>query len=198
MTESLLLLVFAYLMGGIPSGYLLARSLSGIDIREHGSGNPGAANVYRVVGRWAGWSTLLFDAVKGYLPVALSLLRNPSSPPLALGCGLLAIVGHIWTPFLKLKGGKGVATSAGVFAALLPIPTFLSFVLFLAAVGVSGHISVGSMAAALALPILAWSLREPLLPAITATAVCTLIWIKHLPNLKRLLSGKELWFKRPP
>jgi glycerol-3-phosphate acyltransferase PlsY len=188
---------FAYLLGGIPTGYLIARRAAGIDIREHGSGNPGAANVYRVVGRWAGWATLAVDASKGYIPVMLAKRAWPDRPEVLIGVGAAAIVGHIWTIYLQFRGGKGVATSCGVFAALLPVPTLAAFGVFIAAVAASGHISVGSMLASATLPAAAWWLGEP--PAFTAmgAAVAALILVKHIPNLRRLLSEKEARFRGP-
>src|SRR5688572_24701312 len=98
----------SYIAGGVPSGYLIARRLRGIDIREHGSGNPGAANVYRVVGRGAGLACFLLDALKGFLPVLLARRLYPDHILVQVLCGAMAIVGHVWTVFLRLRGGKGV------------------------------------------------------------------------------------------
>src|SRR3974390_3170536 len=100
MTLSVVLFAgLSYLAGGIPTGYLIARRLKGIDIREHGSGNPGAANVYRVVGRWDGWGTLAIDALKGFVPVLIARYFYPDDPGVQVACGGAAIVGHIWTVF---------------------------------------------------------------------------------------------------
>ena len=150
-----------YVSGGVPSGYLIAKRYKGIDIREHGSGNPGAANVYRVVGSAAGFATLAIDALKGFVPVLSARLVFPKDYPILVLCGALAIIGHIWTIFLGFRGGKGVATSAGVFAALLPKPLLLAVIAFIVGAASSGHIAVGSMAAALALPLSAWLFGSP-------------------------------------
>ncbi len=184
----------SYAMGGVPSGYLIARYTRGIDIREHGSGNPGAANVYRVVGRWAGWGTLALDALKGFVPVTLARRLYPNDDRLLIGCGALAIIGHVWTIFLGLRGGKGVATSCGVFAALLPLPTFITFLAFVAAVAASGHISVGSILAAVVLPVVSFGLDQNRAFSIFAAAVSVLVLYKHIPNMRRLMGRGEPGF----
>ena len=195
--NAFLLMIASYVLGGIPSGYILARLLKGIDIREHGSGNPGAANVYRVVGKWAGWLTLVFDAAKGFIPVELALHFYPGNYWLAIICGSLAIFGHMWTIFLKFKGGKGVSTALGVFGAMLPFPTLIAFVAFAIAVAISGHISVGSIVAAFVLPVTSLIVKDhSYSPAfsILVSLVSALIIYKHIPNMKRLLQKKELAF----
>lgn len=182
----------AYFLGGIPTGYLLARRLRGIDIRLHGSGNPGAANVYRVVGRWPGFLTLVVDALKGWLPVMAAKHFFPGDSGFLIACGAMAIVGHIWTVYLGFRGGKGVATSCGVFAALVPLPTAAAVLVFAAAVAFSGHISVGSMSAAAAVPFAALASGAPFEFTLMAAAAAALIFYKHLPNLRRLRQGGEL------
>jgi glycerol-3-phosphate acyltransferase PlsY len=185
----------AYLSGGIPTGYLIARKLRGIDIREHGSGNPGAANVYRVVGRWAGWWTLVIDALKGFLPVMLARHYYPNDYLALILVGALAIVGHVWTVYLRFRGGKGVATSTGVFLALLPKPTLLALLVFLGAVALSGHISVGSILASVTMPITAFWLGAPRPLVGMAAVVAALILVKHIPNMRRLMGKEELPFE---
>ncbi|MBI4056529.1 MAG: glycerol-3-phosphate 1-O-acyltransferase PlsY [Elusimicrobia bacterium] len=187
--------VFSYLLGGIPSGYLIAKYLRGIDIREYGSGNPGAANVYRVVGKWAGWATMGLDTAKGFIPVMMARWYYGDRYDLLVSCGALAIFGHIWTIFLKFRGGKGVATSAGVFAALLPLPTFLTFLVFITAVALSGHISVGSILAAVAMPFLSLVLNSPAPLTLMSIIISGLVLFKHIPNMRRLFGGKELFLK---
>ena len=184
----------SYLAGGIPTGYLISRQLKGIDIREHGSGNPGAANVYRVVGRGAGAATLFVDALKGFFPVLMARYFFPTTYWVQILCGAAAIVGHVWTIFLGFRGGKGVATSAGVFLALLPKPMLGAIAVFAAGVALTGHISVGSMAAALLFPFFALILREPLPLTGMAFAAGILILLKHIPNFRRLVLGEELHF----
>lgn len=186
-----------YLAGGIPTGYLVVKKLKGYDIRTKGSGNPGTANVYRNAGALAGLITLLVDALKGYAPVCLSLALAPRRPELAIAVGAAAIIGHNWTPLLGFKGGKGVATSAGVFLALLPAPMLATMAAFALAVKLSGHISVGSMTGAVALPVAAVALGAQTAYCIAAAVSGALIIYKHVPNIRRLLKNKELGIHGP-
>lgn len=191
------LLALGYLAGGIPTGYLVVKKLKGVDIRTLGSGNPGTANVYRNAGSLAGGITLLVDALKGFLPVCLSLAWEPRRPELAIAVGAAAIIGHNWTPFLGFRGGKGVATSGGVFLALLPAPMAATFVFFALAVKLSGHISVGSMTGAVVLPIAAVALGAQTAYCIAAALAGALIIYKHIPNIQRLRKNKELGIHGP-
>jgi glycerol-3-phosphate acyltransferase PlsY len=187
-----LLILFSYLLGGIPTGYLVVKHLKGIDIRERGSGNPGTANVYRVAGQLPGAITLLVDSCKGFLPVIAAREIFPEKPHFMLLCGAAAIIGHNWTIFLSFSGGKGVATSAGVFAAIMPKATACAAVVFATAVAISGHISVGSMAAAISLPLLNLCFGAPLLLTSASALAGALILIRHIPNMKRLWQRQEL------
>lgn len=191
------LMLFGYFAGGIPTGYLVVKRLKGYDIRTRGSGNPGTANVYRNAGALAGLITLIVDALKGYAPVYLSLVLQPRRPELAIACGAAAIIGHNWTPLLGFKGGKGVATSAGVFLALMPKPMAATMLAFALAVKISGHISVGSITAAVALPIAAILFGEQTAYCIAAGVSGALIVYKHIPNIKRLMQNKELGIHGP-
>lgn len=187
-----------YVSGGVPSGYLLAKRLKGIDIREHGSGNPGAANVYRVVGPAAGAATLLVDALKGFAPCLSARLVFPNDHAVWALCGVLAIVGHIWTVFLVFKGGKGVATSAGVFAALLPLPLLGAVAAFVLGLKLSRHIFIGSVAAALALPLGAWALGSPRPLLWLAWAAAAMVLVRHIPNIVCLARGVPLTVRTRP
>ncbi|MBQ8843678.1 MAG: glycerol-3-phosphate 1-O-acyltransferase PlsY [Elusimicrobiaceae bacterium] len=196
MIKVLLLALFSYLLGAVPTGYLIARRVMGIDIRQHGSGNPGAANVYRTVGKWAGITTFLIDGLKGFIPVSIALHAFPGEYWQAILCGTIAILGHMWTIYLKFRGGKGVATSAGVFAALLPIPTALAFTAFVICVALWGRISIGSITACLVLPISGYFIgHHSVTVDIMSTAIGLLVIYKHVPNIKRLLAKKELAFE---
>jgi glycerol-3-phosphate acyltransferase PlsY len=186
------LLLFSYLVGGIPTGYLVVKRLYGYDIRTRGSGNPGTANVYRNAGALPGAITLFVDALKGFAPVWLGLHLYPDHRGLAIGLGAAAIVGHNWTPFLRFTGGKGVATSAGVFSALLPVPMLITAAAFLLAVKISGHISVGSMTGAIVLPLAALLCHAPHAFTAAAAGAGAMILFKHVSNLKRLLAHHEL------
>jgi len=191
------LLLLAYLSGGIPTGYLVVLRLKGYDIRTRGSGNPGTANVYRNAGALAGAITLAVDALKGYLPVLLCQRVFPGRTGLAIAAGAATVLGHNWTIFLGFRGGKGVATSAGVFFALLPKAMAVCVVAFAAAVWISGHISVGSMTAAIVLPLAAAAFSAPPLDVGAAAAAAILIVYKHVPNIRRLLQNRELGIHGP-
>jgi glycerol-3-phosphate acyltransferase PlsY len=192
-----ILMLFGYFAGGIPTGYIVVKRLKGYDIRTKGSGNPGTANVYRNAGALAGAITLIVDALKGYAPVHLSYALYPRRPELAIAVGAAAVIGHNWTPLLGFKGGKGVATSAGVFAALLPWPMAVTVAAFALAVKISGHISVGSMTGAIVLPIAAVAFHSKQAYCIAAACAGILIIYKHIPNLTRLIENKELGIHGP-
>ncbi len=153
--------------------------------------------MYRNAGAVAGAITLAVDALKGYAPVCLCLTLYPRRPELAIAVGVAAVIGHNWTPLLGFKGGKGVATSAGVFAALLPLPMAVTIAAFTLAVKISGHISVGSITGAIVLPIAALALHAPPAFCLASAASGALIIYKHIPNLKRLIQNKELGIHGP-
>jgi glycerol-3-phosphate acyltransferase PlsY len=188
------LVALSYLAGGIPTGYLVVRRLMNVDIRERGSGNPGTANVYRIAGARAGAVTLLVDALKGFVPVLIAHRLYPDQPWFVVLCGAAAIIGHDWTVFLGFRGGKGVATSAGVFAALTPQPMTLALLAFLGGMWGSGHISMGSLCAAVVLPVLCLLLGSPYPYTAAALTASLLIVYKHIPNIQRLRQERELAF----
>ncbi len=190
-------LVAAYVLGSVPSGYWLVRVWKGIDIRTIGSGNIGATNAMRAGGKAAGIIALALDVVKG-LGAALALGRFGASAPGAippdvvpLATGLAAIVGHNWTIFLRFKGGKGVATSLGVFVGVLPVPLAVSAAVFVIMVYLFRYVSLGSVSAALAFPTLSAITGAPKTHiAFAAIASAMLIW-RHRANMSRLLRGAE-------
>ena len=185
-----LLIGAAYFLGAVPFGLLIGRLFYGVDIREHGSKNVGATNVWRTLGKGPGAATLALDGIKGFLPV-WAALRFPDETWLALSCGAAAIAGHNWSVFLAGKGGKGVATSAGVFLALLPKPMGVALAAFLVLFLTTRHVSVGSMGAAAALFAGTFVFEtEPLLRALVLVAAI-LILLKHRPNIDRMRRGEE-------
>lgn len=188
-------LVLSYFLGAIPSGYLITKKIKGFDIRNYGSGNPGAANVYRIVGKKAGWATFTCDALKGAVAVIVAKILAPEVAWLPIACGFIAICAHMWTVFLKFRGGKGVATSAGVFGALLPIPTLIAFLSFIIVVWRTGRISPGSILACVVLPLAAWLTDASLPYIIFCIIVAAIVIYKHIPNIKRMLEHKELNFE---
>ena len=212
--------VGAYLLGAIPFGFLVAKA-KGIDIRSAGSGNIGATNAMRVLGKPAGIAVLLLDVLKGYaacawLPAPVFDWFAPHASGLVVAfynepaatqarftvlAGVLAVLGHNYTCWLKFKGGKGIATTAGVYLALAPLPLLIAVVVFVLMVVLSRYVSVGSISAAIALPAAVW-LQPPhslWLGGVT-TALGALAIYKHKSNLQRLRAGTENRFgkKSPP
>jgi len=191
----LLALAISYAAGSIPFAYL-AGAAAGVDLRKQGSGNLGATNVFRVLGWKVGILVFLADALKGALPVLLLPPRivAPGYPVLwALGCGIAAIVGHVRPLYLGFrKGGKGVATAAGVFFALAPLPMLITFAIFVAIVLGTGYVSLGSLAAALLLPALLLITRGAGSPLFIVSVViaCFVFWT-HRANIGRLRRGEE-------
>lgn len=190
----------AYLLGSIPTGFLVAKA-RGIDIRTVGSGNIGATNVFRYLGKTAGAFVLLADACKGFLAVVLvgdwlCACLYPAAGPQALEwcrivAGLSAILGHNYTCWLHFKGGKGIATSAGVLVALVPAALLSLLAVWIVVFALSRYVSLASISAALVLPFAAWLTgKSTTLIAITA-AMAALAIYKHKANIKRLLNGTE-------
>ncbi len=186
-----------YLVGSVPTGYLLGRS-RGIDIRQQGSGNIGATNVWRVMGRNFGLVAFASDFLKGFL--LLFLVRKLSFPDggpwqtevLLVVCGLAAIIGHNYTPWLGFKGGKGIATSAGVLAALMPPVLGVALSLWIVATGLTRTVSIGSLLAAVSLPPAAWFFYpgQWVYLGLAFLAGGLAIW-RHSSNIKRLIAGTE-------
>lgn len=187
----LYLLVGGYLLGSIPFGYLIGRSY-GFDIRTKGSGNIGAANILRVIGKGPAAVTLLLDAAKGLLPIILARQACLLPPGWIIAIGLAAIIGHTFSIFLKFKGGKGVATSLGVLIGLSPLTALFVLLVWLAVFAASRIVSFASLTAALSLPPLLWYQANHQ-PAFLAFGVlmAVLVFLAHRKNIKRLLSGQE-------
>ncbi|WP_437285010.1 glycerol-3-phosphate 1-O-acyltransferase PlsY [Sorangium sp. So ce406] len=187
-------LVLAYLLGAIPTGYLFARFVKGIDIRAVGSGNIGATNVLRAFGWKPGLAVLAADMAKGALvagPLASWLTAAPGGWVAAAG-GLTAVLGHDYTVFLGLRGGKGVATSCGVLLVLAPRSTLAALAVFAVVVRATRMVSAGSLAGALALPLFLWLLGERHAPVLCLSLLLgAFIWLKHTPNIRRMLAGTE-------
>ncbi len=146
--------VISYVLGSIPNGLLLGKGIWGVDLRQHGSGNIGATNAWRTIGKAGGFSIFFLDMLKGAISAYLGLHLGGSELT-GIICGLLAIVGHSWSIFLGFKGGKGVATGLGVIATLMPWVTIIVFLVWLAIVKVTGYVSLGSIVAAVLVPVLA-------------------------------------------
>ena len=188
--------VAAYLLGSIPFGVILSRLFGGTDVRKAGSGNIGATNVARVAGPLAGILTLILDAGKGAAAVLFAGRFSNDNATWMMIAGLTALVGHCFPVWLKFKGGKGVATAAGVFAALCPLACLAAVILFLLVVIFWRYVSLGSISAAAAMPLLIyflWAPRHapPLVVTIGTLLIAALIIYKHDGNLQRLVEGVE-------
>ena len=186
----LLLVAFAYLLGSVPVGVLVAKLLGGEDPRQAGSGNIGATNVARTLGKTAGILTLVGDALKGFVPAAWAagLFESPWA---SATVGLAAYLGHLFPLYLGFRGGKGVATGLGIFLALAPVPTLLSAGVFAAVVWKWRLVSLGSLCACAALPLLVAFLGKPASVTLLALAVAGLTFWKHKDNIARLAEGTE-------
>jgi len=195
--------ILSYLLGSIPVGYILGKVLRGTDVRCYGSGNFGATNIFRVISPTAGIVVLILDMLKGVIPVIVFgdfLLRGlPELDPLLvrLSLALASICGHNWTIFLKFKGGKGVATTAGALAGLSFKLPFLGLIaglclgIWLLIVLTTGYVSLGSIMAACALPVFMIVFNQPFKLIIFAVALCLFVVYRHKSNIRRLLRGEE-------
>ncbi len=181
--------LLGYLAGSVPFAFLLARR-AGIDVRVAGSGNVGAANVLRTTGTWRAVAVMSLDVAKGAAAVLVANLVTGGVGIAAL-TGAAAIVGHIYPVWLRFRGGKGVAVAAGVFSILSPIATGVAAMLFLVIVSLTRYVSLGSIAATLALPPVAWWAGAPRAVVLTAAAAGVLILFRHRTNVRRLRLGTE-------
>ena len=184
-------LVGAYLIGAIPVGYLVTRVFAGMDIRCHGSGNIGTTNVLRAVGRLPAVLTLLGDVAKGYGAVLLGQALLDGDPRGAAACGVLAVVGNCWPVYLGFRGGKGVATALGAFLRLMLLPTLPAALVWVLVVGLSRYVSLGSIVAAVAVPVGAFAGHYPVASVVAAATVAGIIVARHRDNIARLLAGTE-------
>lgn len=188
--DKILLVIIAYLLGSIPFGYLIVRRKSGADVRETGSGGTGATNVSRRAGKAAGVLTLLLDAAKGCIAVLIAKSVSGDDWVIA-AAAIAALVGHIFPVWLGFRGGKGVATGVGIFLVLAPIPLLCAGVIFVAIVLLTRYVSLGSITAAILIPVLVWVLSDSRSLLIAAIAGAALIVFAHRGNIQRLASGTE-------
>lgn len=186
----------AYLLGSIPTGYLVAKA-RGVDIRTVGSGNIGATNAFRVLGKRWGIFVLLMDALKGWVAVQIGasvvwqLVPGAPLEYLRITAGVAAILGHNFTCWLRFKGGKGIATSAGVLVALVPWALLIILTIFIILFVTTRYVSVGSIAASFALPFATWFTEHDLGLTIITGFLGLLAILKHRKNIQRLLNGTE-------
>ena len=190
--EIFILCLLAYLCGSIPFGVLLAKTQN-MDIREHGSGNIGATNVARTMGKKAGLITLAGDLLKGLLVIFIASQWFESTMIIALA-GLAVFLGHLYSIFLKFKGGKGVATGLGLLSFAMPLSTLCSAGVFAISLKVSGYVSLSSILAAISLPLLGIFFKMPLSYIYLSTIVALFTLQKHRDNIVRLSQGTEANF----
>ena len=191
-------LIASYFVGAIPTSYLAGRLFRGIDLREHGSKNLGATNVYRTLGWRYAIPVGLVDVAKGAVPVLLFAPQVSDSQLFALACGIAAILGHVFSVFVRFRGGKGVATAAGVMLGLTPLALGVATLAWLAVLMLTGYVSLASIAAAVVFLPAVYFLERPDRPEILwldALVVAAIIWL-HRANIRRLLNGTENRFGR--
>jgi glycerol-3-phosphate acyltransferase PlsY len=198
MPEAALWLLASYFLGAIPTSHLVSRLFAKIDLREHGSGNLGATNLYRVLGWRYAIPVALFDIAKGAVPVLVFAPRVSDSELFGLACGVAAILGHVFSVFVHFKGGKGVATAAGVMLGLTPLALGVCAVVWGLLVLLTGYVSLGSIAAAATLPLAVYLLERPTTPELLwiDAAVAAGVILLHRRNIQRLLRGTENRFGR--
>lgn len=193
-------LLLAYLVGAIPTAYLIVKAVRGEDIRTLGSGNVGATNVGRLMGSPFFFLVLFIDLLKGVAGVWLGSMGVPTQWGPEAG-GAMAIIGHVFPVYLGFRGGKAVATGLGVFLCLAPVATFVSLVVFIVVKKISGYVSLGSLVAAVVLMLCCWALylfvpssswvAPSSTTAIVSSGVCALIYYTHRSNIVRLIRGSE-------
>jgi acyl phosphate:glycerol-3-phosphate acyltransferase len=190
--NGLLTILFAYLIGAIPFGYLLVKLTTGKDVRASGSGNIGATNVLRTSGRAIGVATLLLDIAKGFFAVWHAAYLMHDDEMWMSAAALAVMAGHAYPVFLKFKGGKAVASFIGAFLYLTPLPMLMTLILFVIIVAATGYISAASVVCAALFPVGVWLILHP--PAavwVAALIAGVFIVVKHKPNIERLRAGNE-------
>lgn len=193
-----LAILASYLLGAIPTSYLVSRLFAKIDLREHGSRNLGATNLYRVLGWKYAVPVALFDIAKGAIPVLVFAPQVSDSELFALACGVAAILGHVFSVFVRFRGGKGVATAAGVMLGLTPLALGVAALVWALVVLLTGYVSLASIAAAAVLPFAVYLLERPRSPELLwiDTLVAIGVIVLHRHNIQRLLNGTESRFGR--
>ncbi len=197
--SAVLLLLAAYLMGAFPTSYLVGKAYR-VDLREEGSGNLGATNVYRVLGLWPAIGVLAVDLLKGFAPVWFFPQWDGRTGAWELAYGIAAIAGHVWPVYTKFRGGKGVATAAGTLMALAPVAVTISFFVWIGTLLLTRTASVASLIAAVLIPIMARGAAAPRSVIFYALLLALLVVWTHRSNLVRLVRRQELqihWNRRP-
>lgn len=191
------LVAAAYLLGATPTSYLVARWTRGVDLREHGSGNLGATNTFRVLGWRPALPVMIFDVLKGWFPTLYFPLWDGVAPlEWALAYGAAAIIGHVFSIYVGFRGGKGVATSAGVFLALAPWAVLMGFVVWGVTVLLTRIVSLASLLAALVVPLAVYATNEPVVELWLSVGLAAFVAYAHRANIGRLVRGEEHRFTR--
>lgn len=192
------LLALSYLIGATPTSYWVGRAVHGLDLREHGSGNLGATNALRVLGWKSAVPVVVVDIAKGWAPAALFPAVAGVAFPWSFAFGVAAILGHMCSPWVGFKGGKGMATGAGVFLALAPMAVGMGFLIWLVITWVTGYVSLASISVAAALPpLIAFTPHEGGVTLVWLTTVLAVVIVwKHRSNIGRLMRGEENRFRR--
>jgi acyl phosphate:glycerol-3-phosphate acyltransferase len=185
----------AYLIGAIPFGLVVGKLFYGVDVREHGSGNVGTTNVFRVLGKKAGVVVLVCDMLKGYIPAVIA--AHFFNPWAAIFIAAAPVVGHVYSVFLKGRGGKGVATGAAVVAALVPLAFLIILVVWILLILTTRYVSLASLVASFLVPVLVIAFGHPLPYEIAAVLVSIVVWWAHRGNIVRLVHGTESRVKLP-
>ena len=185
------LIVLSFLLGSIPFGYLLG-VLKGIDIRQYGSGNVGATNVARVLGKKYGIAVYILDFLKGFIPTLLAVKIYGTDSWITALVGLASVLGHMFSPFLGFRGGKGVATASGVLFGISPLLGFLALTIWFAVYKFTGYVSVASIIASFGAIYLVGMLGYPFPIKFLVILTSVLILVKHKSNVERLFEGREL------
>ncbi len=188
------LIILSYFFGAIPSGVWIGKIFKNIDVRDYGSKNSGATNSYRVLGAKLGIAVLIIDVLKGFIPLYIASKFNLKYNDLVI-LGLVAILAHTFSCFISFKGGKGVATSLGVFLFLAPVITLILLVIFILVVYFTKYISLGSITAAFLLPIFTFFTHRDTYLFTLSVVIAIFVIYRHKTNISRLLSGTENKFK---
>ncbi|MEI7634920.1 MAG: glycerol-3-phosphate 1-O-acyltransferase PlsY [bacterium] len=193
----ILAILLAYIFGSIPTGLIIGRHFCGIDLREHGSGNFGATNAVRCLGKILGLTILLLDVLKGLAPVAILPAMFGVTAPSAfqsLLVGAAAICGHVFSCFVNFRGGKGVATTLGVFIAIAPVETLITVVVGVVIIALTGYVSAASVTGAILLPVLLYYYKQSALVLVMALVISIIVLVRHKGNIERLMAGNEKKF----
>lgn len=190
MLSYIIVILCSYIIGSIPSGLILGKAFWNVDLREHGSKNIGATNAWRTLGKLPGFIVFVADLLKGIIGVYLGMLLVGTSTAMIIG-GIVAIIGHSLSLFLKFKGGKGVATGLGVIIMLMPTVSAIVFIIWLVIVMISKYVSLASIIAAICVPIFAFILGMPFEFVAFGVVAALFVIYRHKSNIGRLMNGTE-------